>query len=82
MLEKPLHPHEYAKKYREWEFDLEIIEQLLTCCCGSCAVCCIIRPFSLKAEFPNEIEKPKHPDELQTGWDEEYPEDEYYEDEQ
>jgi len=67
MLEKPMHPHEYARQYREWEFDLATIEQLLTCVCGSCAVCCIIRPFAIKAVFPNETSK--HPDELQTGWD-------------
>ena len=70
MLEKPQHPREYARKYRAWEMDMNVVEQILTCVCGACAVCCIVRPFALKAEFP---EEPRTEDE-------EYPEDDYYED--
>jgi len=70
MLEKPIHPYEYARQYREWELDLSIVEQMLTCVCQNCAVCCIVRPFALQANYPNEVSK-----NLDI---EEYPEDEYY----
>jgi hypothetical protein len=70
MTENPMHPHEYARRYRAWEMDNSIVEQILTCCCGACAICCIIRPFALQAKFPDEVKEV-----------EEYPEDEYTEEE-
>ena len=78
MLEKPMHPHEYARKYRAWELDNSMVEQILCCVCGSCAACCILRPFALKAEFPNEVSNGETHIEYE---DEEHPEDEYNEEE-
>lgn len=78
-VEKPMHPHEYARKYRAWEMDMAIVEQILTCCCGACAVCCIVRPFALQAEFEDEVSNGEtHINYDEIPYDEEeHPEDEY-----
>jgi len=56
----PMSPREYAEKYRAWQMDREVVDAILTCTCGCCAVCCIVRPFAIKAEFKNEVSDEEH----------------------
>jgi hypothetical protein len=58
-------PREYKEKYRAWLMDKEVVEAILTCVCGCCAICCIVRPFALQAEFKDvgEYEEDNYVDE-------------------
>ena len=86
MLEKPLTPEEYRLKYMAWSYDMQLLDLLLTCYCGHCVVCSIIRPSTIRMEYVTQgvggsglgTESPLEPWEAE----EEYPEDEYYEGEE
>ena len=87
-MERPLTPLEYAKKYRDWDLHLHMMEEVLTCICQACIVCLVIRPNLLQMEFPDEVLNPPSlgslgdlDNEDMLDYDEEYPEDDYDEEE-